>query len=294
MGVRLGLTLMWLLHFLPLRLLAVIGEWFGMALYWLGRERRRVARINLRACFPGMADDEREKLVRRHFRAFGRSILERGILWWSRAERIKRLVRIEGWENLAPHLGKPLILMVPHFVGLDVGWTRLTLERQLASIYSKQKNPVFNQALLRGRLRFNMPRLLSRQEGIRPIVKAVRDSLPLYYLPDMDYGPRDALFVPFFGVAAATITGLPRLANMTDARVVPCIVRQLPGGQGYEVRFYPAWENYPSENIEADTRRMNAFIEERVREMPEQYFWLHKRFKTRPPGEPVIYKQIGL
>lgn len=285
---------MWLLHFLPLRLLAAIGNVFGMALYWLGRERRRVARINLRFCFPGVADDEREKLVRRHFRAFGRSLLERSILWWSRAARIKRLVRIEGWENIAPHLGKPLILMVPHFVGLDVGWTRLTLEHQMASIYSKQKNPVFNQMLLRGRLRFGMPRLLSRQEGIRPIVKAVRDGLPLYYLPDMDYGPRDALFVPFFGVTAATITGLARLANMTGARVVPSIVRQLPGGQGYEVKFYPAWENYPGEDVEADTKRMNVFIEERVREMPEQYFWLHKRFKTRPAGEPGIYKQTGL
>lgn len=294
MMTRFGLGFMWLLHFLPLRLLAAIGNVFGMALYWLGRERRRVARINLRLCFPGVADDEREKLVRRHFRAFGRSLLERSILWWSRAARIKRLVRIEGWENMAPHLGKPLILMVPHFVGLDVGWTRLTLEHQMASIYSKQKNPVFNQRLLRGRLRFGMPRLLSRQEGIRPIVKAVRDGLPLYYLPDMDYGPRDALFVPFFGVTAATITGLARLANMTGARVVPSIVRQLPGGQGYEVKFYPAWENYPGEDVEDDTKRMNVFIEERVREMPEQYFWLHKRFKTRPAGEPGIYKQTGL
>lgn len=294
MMTRFGLGFMWLLHFLPLRLLAAIGKVFGMALYWLGRERRRVARINLRLCFPGVADDEREKLVRRHFRAFGRSLLERSILWWSRAARIKRLVRVEGWENIAPHLGKPLILMVPHFVGLDVGWTRLTLEHQMASIYSKQKNPVFNQMLLRGRLRFGMPRLLSRQEGIRPIVKAVRDGLPLYYLPDMDYGPRDALFVPFFGVTAATITGLARLASMTGARVVPSIVRQLPGGHGYEVKFYPAWENYPGEDVEADTKRMNVFIEERVREMPEQYFWLHKRFKTRPAGEPGIYKQTGL
>jgi KDO2-lipid IV(A) lauroyltransferase len=290
MAVWLGLMLIWLLHFLPLPLLAATGNSFGILLYWLGRERRRVARINLRLCFPLMTDAEREKLVRRHFRAFGRSILERGILWWSSAERIKRLVRIDGWENLAPYLGKPLILMVPHFVGLDVGWTRLTLEHQLASIYSKQKNPIFNQALLRGRLRFNLPRLLSRQEGIRPIIKAVREGLPLYYLPDMDYGPRDALFVPFFGVATATITGLTRLANMTGAHVVPCVVLQLPGGSGYEVRFYPAWENYPSEDVEADTRRMNAFIEERVREMPEQYFWLHKRFKTRPPGEVKFYK----
>ena len=110
-----------------------------------------------------------------------------------------------------------------------------------------------------------------------------------FYLPDMDLGPRDSLFVPFFGVPTATVTGLSRLARMTGARVVPCITRQLPGAAGYVTRFYPAWEDFPGPGVEADTRRMNAFIEERAREMPEQYYWLHKRFKTRPPGEPRFY-----
>jgi KDO2-lipid IV(A) lauroyltransferase len=134
-----------------------------------------------------------------------------------------------------------------------------------------------------------MPELFSRQQGIRPLVKAMRRGLPFYYLPDMDFGSRDSIFVPFFDVPAATITGLSRIAHLAGAVVVPAVTRQLAGDAGYELRFYPAWENFPSENVEADTRRMNAFIEERVREMPEQYYWLHKRFKTRPPGEAKFY-----
>ena len=121
------------------------------------------------------------------------------------------------------------------------------------------------------------------------MAKAIKKGLPFYYLPDMDFGERDSMFVPFFGVPAATITGLARIAAMTGAVVVPAVTTQLPGGDGYVLRFYPAWDHYPGGDLAADTRRMNAFIEERVREMPEQYYWLHKRFKTRPAGEERIY-----
>ena len=287
--IRLGLLLIWLLHFLPLAPLARIGQGFGMLLYLLGRERRRVARINLRLCFPQMSNPDRELLLRRHFRSFGRSLLERGILWWSSRERIQQVVRIEGLAHWQAVRDKPVIWLAPHFVGLDMGGVRLTTEFPLVSIYSRQKNPVFDAILFHGRSRFGTTRLLSRQDGVRPVVTALKEGLPFYYLPDMDYGPRDAVFVPFFGVPAATISGLGRLTALTDAVVVPCVTRQLPGGQGYVLKFYPAWENYPSQDVVADTRRMNAFIEERVLEMPEQYFWLHKRFKTRPPGEERFY-----
>jgi KDO2-lipid IV(A) lauroyltransferase len=134
-----------------------------------------------------------------------------------------------------------------------------------------------------------MPELYSRQQGIRPVIKAMRRGLPFYYLPDMDFGERDSVFVPFFDVPTATITGLARIARLAGAVVVPAVTRQLPGGEGYELRFYPSWENFPSGDDEADARRMNAFIEDRVREMPEQYYWLHKRFKTRPPGQRSPY-----
>ncbi|MDD5329842.1 MAG: lipid A biosynthesis acyltransferase [Sulfuricella sp.] len=289
MMARLGIFLIWLLHFLPLGVLARCGEAFGWLLYVLGRERRRVARINLRLCFPALADREREKLVKRHFRVFGRSLLERGILWWSPESRIRKLVRVEGLEHWRAVADRPVIWLAPHFVGLDMGGVRLTIERQLVSMYSRQKNPLFDALLLHSRTRFGNSPMASRQDGLKPVVRAMRQGLPFYYLPDMDFGARDALFVPFFGVPAATITALSRLAKITGAAVVPAVTRQLPGGGGYVLKFYPAWENFPGDEVESDTRRMNAFIEDRVREMPEQYFWLHKRFKTRPPGEKRFY-----
>jgi len=287
MLTRLGLALMWLLHFLPPSVLAVFGEALGSFLYVFARERRQVATTNLRLCFPELPEYEIVNLVQRHFLSFGRSFLERGILWWGSQARIMRLVRVEGIEHLQARTGQPLILLTPHFVGLDMGWARLVCEHTLASTYSHQKNPVFDALLLKGRSRFGKPQLFSRQEGMRPAIKAITEGVPFYYLPDMDFGARDSIFVPFFGVPAATITGLSRLARLTGAAVMPCVTRQL--ADGYAVKFYPAWDNFPGISVAEDTRRMNLFIEDRVREIPEQYFWLHKRFKTRPPGEPKVY-----
>jgi len=287
--VRIGLAVLWLLHFLPLALLAPLGAALGMLFYAVAGERRRVVLTNLGLCFPQMSETERRALARRHFRAFGRTVLEHGVLWWGSQARIQRLVRVEGLEHWQAVRERPVIWLVPHFVGLDMGGTRIITEWQGASMYSQQKNPLFNHVLLRGRTRFVKPVLFSRQDGIRPVVKTLRDGVPFYYLPDMDFGPRDSIFVPFFGVPAATVTGVSRLAQLGDAVVVPAITRQLPGGQGYVLRFYPAWQDFPTADVTADTRRMNAFIEERVREMPEQYYWLHKRFKTRPNDEPSPY-----
>jgi len=287
--IRIAIFCFWLLHFLPLALLNPLGQGVGWLFYVLGRERREVARTNLRLCFPELSERERDQRVRLHFRAFGRSFLERSYLWWSSAARLKRLVRIEGETHWQAVRGQPVILLAPHFVGLDMGGSRLSLDAQVASMYSKQKNPLVDRLLLQGRLRFNAPRLFSRQDSVRSVVKAMRDGTPFYYLPDMDFGSRDSIFVPFFGVPAATITGVARLARLAKAQVVPAVTRQLPGGQGYVLMVYPAWENFPTDDIAADTRRVNAFIEQRVLEMPEQYYWLHKRFKTRPEGENKLY-----
>lgn len=287
--IRLLVFIFWILHFLPLRLLAPIGKGMGMLLYALGRERRRVARTNLRLCFPEMAEPERTRMVRAHFRAFGQSLLDRGILWWSSEARLRRLVRIEGLEHYAALKGRPCVWLAPHFVGLDMGGVRLTADHALVSMYSRQKSQEIDKLLLHARTRFNPSIMVSRQEGLKPVIKALKQGMPFYYLPDMDFGARDAAFVPFFGVAAATVTALPRLARITGAAVMPAVTRQLPGGKGYVIRLYPAWENFPGDDDQADTARMNQFIEARVREIPEQYFWLHKRFKTRPPGEARLY-----
>ena len=287
--MRVAIALFWLLRLLPLSLLAPIGKVLGMLVYWIAWERRLVVRTNLRLCFPQMSDPDRENLSRWHFRAFGRSVLERAILWWGSEQRIRKLVVFEGRENLDRELIGPVIVLAPHFVGLDMGGIRISVEYNMMSMYSKQKNPVLDKLLLHGRTRFGESVLLSRQDGLRPVIRGLRNKMAFFYLPDMDLGARDSVFVPFFGVPTATVTALSRLVRLTGARVVPCVTRQLPGTQGYVTRFHPAWENFPGESVEDDTRRMNAFIEERAREMPEQYYWLHKRFKTRPPGEPRFY-----
>jgi KDO2-lipid IV(A) lauroyltransferase len=278
---------MWLCHWLPLRLLAPIGRAIGCLIYFFGRRRRHITLTNLRLCFPDMSEHKRRALACRHFEAFGRSFLERGLLWWVSAERIRRIVRVEGLEHLQAAKGQPVILFVPHFVGLDMGWTRLTLELGMVSIYANQKNLMFNAALFKGRARFGNSVMLSRQEGTRKALKAMKSGMPFFYLPDMDFGERDTIFVPFFGFPAATITGLSRLARMGDAVVVPVIARM--EADRYVIAVGPAWQDFPGESIEADTRRMNAYLEDEIRKMPEQYFWLHRRFKTRPPGEKGVY-----
>jgi KDO2-lipid IV(A) lauroyltransferase len=286
---RLAVAWLWLLHFLPLPVLALLGNALGALLYPFAVERRRVCLINLASCFPEMPERERVALAKKHFQAFTRCVLERTILWWAPRERIMRLIRFVGKENLSALYGKPVILLAPHFVALDAGCTRLICEFDIAGIYSKQKNSVFDALLLAGRTRFGNQLAISRQDGVRAGLAAIKANRPFYYLPDQDYGARDSVFIPFFGVPTATVTGLSRLARLAGAYVVPCVSRLLPGGAGYELRCYPAWEGFPTDDPTADARRMNAFIEERVREMPEQYFWTHKRFKTRPPGEPKWY-----
>ena len=287
--MRLAVFLLWLMHFLPLSLQARIGNGLGWVLYKLARSRTRVARINLKLCFSELSDAARERLVLKHVQAFMRGALEHGLLWWAPRQRLEKLIRYEGLEHWLALKDQPVIWLAPHFMGLDAGGTRISMDCRVVSMYGQQKNPYVMQLLLRSRTRFGNAQLFSRQDGIKPVIKSIRSGLPFYYLPDQDFGASDAVFVPFFGVPAATVTGLSRLSKVARAKVVPMITRILPGGEGYLVKFYPAWDNFPSDDVEADTRRMNAFIEERVREMPEQYFWTHKRFKTRPPGAAGFY-----
>jgi KDO2-lipid IV(A) lauroyltransferase len=278
-----------LVHGLPLALLAALGNAVGALAFALIPERRAVARINLARCFPALPAAERERLARAHFRAFCRAFIERGILWWSPRERIAKLVRVEGVEHLERVRSSPVVVLAPHFVGLDMAFTRLSLDHDIAMLHARQKDPRFERLLRHGRARFGRARLYTRQDGVRASLAALREGALYYYLPDLDYGPKYAVFVPFFGVPAATVTGLSFVARETGARIVPCVTTMLPGGAGYVARFYPAWEDFPGSDERRDARRLLAFIEERVREMPEQYYWLHKRFKTRPPGEARFY-----
>ena len=272
---------------LPYPVVRRIGEFAGELAWRLARPRRRIALINLALCFPDWTEDRRRRVARAHFRCFMRSFFERFILWFEPVERLCALVEIRGLEHFTHWRGRPVILLAPHFVGIDAGGMRFQVDMPGASMFANQKSRVLTEAMTRGRTRFGHSRILLRNDGLRPALRLIRDGVPFYFLPDMDLGGRDAVFVPFFGVPAATVTSVARLARATGAVVVPLVTRMTD--TGYIAEFHPAWTDFPGEDLVAATRRMNAFIEARVLEMPEQYLWTHKRFKTRPPGEPGLY-----
>lgn len=286
--MRWALALMWLVHKLPFTMLSRLGQGLGQLAYYLAAPRRRVAAINVALCFPELDKAQQRAFVRAHFRAFGSALLAHSVLWFGSEPRVRELVRFVGLQHWHAVGDQAVILFAPHFVGLDMGGIRFSIENRVVSMYTKQKNRQLDAVIRRGRERLGGPLLFSRQDGVRPVIKAIKEGWPFYYLPDMDFGPRESIFVPFFGVQAATVPALSRLAQVTRAVVLPCVTKQLTDGC-YETRFYPVWENFPSGDIEKDTSRMNTFIEERVKEMPEQYLWTHKRFKTRPPGEARYY-----
>lgn len=285
--MRFVLFLLWCLRWLPPGWVAAMGGGLGSLLYHWGR--KRVTLINLKLCFPLLTNEQREDIGRRVFQNLARSTLELGRVWYSPVDKALANVKLMDRHHFDLWRGKrPVILLAPHFVGLDMGGARLSLEYpEVFSMYSEQKNKVFDGALRRARQRFNNATLVTRQQGLRPVLKALKSSRGFYYLPDMDFGAKDAVFVDFFGVKTATVTAMSRLCAITGAKVIPLVTKQT--ADGYEARFYAAWEDFPTGDAEADARRLNAFIEDRIREMPDQYFWVHKRFKTRPPGQPSFY-----
>ncbi len=291
MGSRLALRLMQLVQHLPLAWQAWLGRGLGRLLWWFARSRREVALRNLALCLPERGEAERLAIAREHFGWLGRSLLERGLLWYAPVERLRGLIQVEGDVGLAERSARPVMWLVPHFLALDVAGvaTQLFQTRRVGSIYQQQSDPVFDAAMRAGRLRFDGGELFPRSDKALPLVRAIKRGYAFFNLPDMDFGERDAAFVPFFGVQAATLLAPSRMARALDMVVQPVVAELLPGGQGYRVRFLPAWEGFPTADPVADARRMNAWIEDEIRANPAQYLWVHKRFKTRPAGEPGVY-----
>lgn len=287
--MRLVIFFMWLLHWLPLPLLGRIGDLFGWLLYHLILSRRHITLTNLRLCMPELNEAERITLAKQHFKAYARSVLERSILWWASEARLRRLIVVDPAMPKAAMQADPCILLCPHFVSLDVAGTAIAMEMSACSIYTRQSNAIFDAALHKGRTRFKPVKIFARNEGIKPIIRAMRTHLPFFMLPDMDFGLKDAEFVPFFGIPAATLTATARIASMTGASVIPVTAAMLPNYRGWKITFHPAWDNYPGDDMIAATARMNQFIETEVRKNPAEYFWTHRRFKTRPAGEACLY-----
>lgn len=266
------------------RLAARLGD-----LGWrLVASRRRVTLANLRACFPELAGAERERIGRSLFRNLARATIDHSVLWKGSREAVESFVRVEGAERLLDTRLRPLIMVAPHFVGLDAGGVRINTLLRGVSIYARQSNPVWDKWLMHGRTRFNEPVLIARRGAdLRAAVRAMKDGLPFYYLPDIDPGPENSIFAPFMGVEAATLPMLPRLAKMTGAKVLLTVTEQT--AEGYVLHVEEPWPDFPGPSVEEDAARMNREIERWVRRLPDQYLWTHRRFKTRPPGAAAVY-----
>ena len=291
MGARFLLATLWLLHWLPLNVQATLGRSLGRLLYATAGARRHIALRNLALCLPEQSQAQREQLAREHFLWLGRSILERGLLWYASPARLKRLIHVEGDVGLAERSERPVMWLVPHFMALDVAGAAVLLfqSRKGISIYQEQSDPVMDAAIRRGRLRLGNAEIFPRDNSAKALFRAIRHGDAFFNLPDMDFGERDAAFVPFFGVPAATLLAPSRLARALNMVVQPVVAETLPGGQGYRVRFMPAWTDFPSDDALTDTAAMNRWVEAEIRRNPAQYLWVHKRFKTRPAGEAALY-----
>ena len=290
---RLTLGLLWLVHWLPLGTQAALGRGLGALLLRFGRGRRRIAQRNLELCFPGQSPAEREALLREHFACLGRSFLERGLLWYASPARLKRLIHVEGDVGLAERSDRPVMWLVPHFMALDVAGvaTQLYQGRKVGSIYQAQSNPVFDAAMRRGRLRYGNARVFERHDsGALPLVRAIRkEGVAFFNLPDMDFGRKETVFAPFFGIPASTLLAPSRMARSLKMTVQPVVAEMLPRGQGWRVRFLEPWTHWPTDDAAADAAAMNAWIEAEIRRLPAQYLWVHRRFKTRPEGQAKLY-----
>ena len=272
----------------PLAWVRALGWLMGHALYLVILQRRRVVLTNLRLCFVHWPESKRRKVARQHFVHFAQAWLDRGWLWHSSETSLRKRLNITGELNVFKG-DQALVIFAPHFVGLDAGWTALTaqIHRHFATIYSHQSNRQVDEWILTGRKRFGSPKLFDRFAGPKPVVAALRAGDLLYLLPDMNYGLPESVFVPFYGVQTATVTSLTRLAKLGRARVVPVVTHMTR--EGYKVNVLPAWDDVPGRDVIADTALMNQRLESYIDTMPAQYFWVHKRFKDRPEGEPPVY-----
>ena len=288
MLTRAVLTLVGWMGYVPLPVVRVLGAVLGRLLYGLVASRRRVVLTNLRLCFPQWSDAEVRAQAVQVFIHFAQSWLGRGWLWHGAPGLTQRRLRLTGAvRELDGDL--PTVIFAPHFMGLDAGWTALTqqIPRRFTTIYTDQANPVSDAWILQGRKRFGSARLFGRIEGVKPILEALKKGEPLYLLPDMNFGPEESVFVPFYGVAAATVPSLARFAKLARAKVVPVISRMTP--KGYDIEVLPAWADFPTGDMLADTALMNARLQGYIDTMPSQYYWVHKRFKDRPNGETPPY-----
>ena len=279
-----------LVTIMPFRVLLVLGQILGVFLYLLPTRRKHIARTNIRLCFPELDAAGQKSLLRDNFLSMGIALMEVGMAWWWSKQRLQKLVTVEGLEHLQRPSDKGVILVGMHFTTLEVGGAALTSAIEIDGMYKAHSNPVYDYIQLKGRVSHNVDgcHLFDRKD-MRGTLKCLKSGRVLWYLPDQDYGLSQSLFAPFFGIQAATVHATSRMAKQTGAAVIPVCFTRLAGAKGYKVSIKPALENFPSNDILDDTSRINQLVEQFVRVQPEQYLWVHRRFKNRPNGEKDYY-----
>ncbi len=274
---------------LPYGWVARLGHLLGSGLYRIAGRRKHILLTNLRLCFPDMPESERYALGRSTFQHVIRSYLERGIQWYGSRERLANLIQLESAIPLADSYDQPTIFLGFHFAAIEAGCIHYSALHSVASLYTPMSDEATNSIALSQRARFGTE-MIPRNSSARHIIKTLKSGKPIMLAADMDFGLRDSVFVPFFGVQACTLTSVSRLAQLTKARVVPFVTTVLPDYAGYELKILePFPDNYPSGDLHADALYMNQFLEHEILKIPDQYYWVHRRFKRRPEGEPALY-----
>jgi KDO2-lipid IV(A) lauroyltransferase len=286
----LGLGLLWLVVQLPYTVLLQLGRLLGAVMYRVS-PRRKIAARNLELCLPERSAAERNRVLRENFASNGIAFFEMAMSWWWPRARLARLAHIEGLEHLqaAQREGRGVILMALHFTTLEIGAALLGQRHTIDGMYREHKNALFNYIQRRGRERHNLDSTAIEREDVRTMLKVLRQGRAIWYAPDQDYGRKQSLFVPLFGIEAATVTATTKFARLGRALVVPFTQERLADGSGYRLTIHPPLADFPGESEEADCLRINQWVEQAVRACPEQYLWAHRRFKTRPEGAPKLY-----
>lgn len=278
-----------LFAFLPYKALLCFGTFFGYLLSLFPSKIKHTTYVNLTLCFPELSLAERQKLLRKNFISVGIGVMETALAWFAPAKRLIRLGHIKGLEHVHHALaqGKGAILISPHFTTLQIAGRLLALKQPFAVVYRRQKNPVINYITEKSLKKYYC-HIISRGD-LRSMLRCLAQNIPVWYTPDVDAGLRNSIFVPFFGIQAATITTTARLAKRSGAAVIPAFFYRRDDFSGYDLIGEPALKNFPTENLHKDTECVNQMLEQAIRQKPEQYIWQYKRFKTRKKGEQRFY-----
>lgn len=285
----LGIAFMRICAPLPLKWIRALGAALGWALFYLAASRRRIVDINLRQCMPALSEPERRALVKKVFVYFAQAWMDRSWLWYGSRRQLERRLCLRGDVHALRETPR-LVIFAPHFHGLEAGALAINMlqYRELSFIYARQANAVIDQWMLERRQRFGGLHPFLKGAGVQDIARSIKSGRPLHLSPDMDFGRAASEFIPFFGIQTATVTSLSRFARLAKADVITLCNLITP--EGYDIVLSPLWQDFPTADAMADTARMNRELEALIQRDPAQYYWVHKRFKTRPSGEAAFYR----